>query len=225
MFLSHVKEIKSFLRIYKSVLEILSWTSTLGANKKEENHFWARYAPSTSPTTLPQETHRRKRGCSLYRPLKDRHWKNRKEQRGGESRNKSATEAYKSVCKEKQKKVARASETKPLLFLCVKGWRTKWGEREQSRVRTERERERESLAALTREGEEYGRKVGSGRWWQCLSYLVWIAGWHRARQPRRSLIRGRQMMADRRRVMPARGSERERGKKEQSSFVLSTVCG
>ena len=62
------------------------------------------------------------------------------------------------MCKEKQKKVARASETKPLLFLCVKGWRTKWGEREQSR-----ERERESLAALTREGEEYGRKVGSGR--------------------------------------------------------------
>lgn len=49
-------------------------------------------------------------------------------QRGGESRNKSATEAYKSVCKEKQKKVARAGETKPLLFLCVKGWRTEWGE-------------------------------------------------------------------------------------------------
>lgn len=121
------------------------------------------------------------------------------------------------VYKEKQKKVARASETKPLLFLCVKGWRTKWGEgRKESRTEwVERERERERAKSWHQQGgKEYGRKIGSGRWWQCLSYLVWIAGWHRARQPRRSLIRGRQMMAaeDWRRVMPVRGKEREKGR-------------
>lgn len=106
-------------------------------------------------------------------------------------------ERSRGVCKEKQKKVARASETKPLLFLCVKGWRTKMrrrgeGRRARNRAR-KRGRESERSRSINKEGR--GEYVGSGRWWQCLSYLVWIAGWHRARQPR-SLIRGRQMTAD-----------------------------
>lgn len=37
------------------------------------------------------------------------------------------------------------------------------GKRAEQSEDRERERERENLAALTREGEEYGRKVGSGR--------------------------------------------------------------
>lgn len=224
MFLSHVKEIKSFLRIYKSILEILSWTSTLGANKKEENHFWARYAPSTSrqPFRKRRIDAREDVHCIV-------HWKiviERIEKSSAEeNRGTRAQPRRTRACARRNRKRSREQAKQSRCYFCAWKAGAPSGGKESRAEWGQRERERESLAALTREGEEYGRKVGSGRWWQCLSYLVWIAGWHRARQPRRSLIRGRQMMADRRRVMPARGSERERGKKEQSSFVLSTVCG
>lgn len=132
-----------------------------------------------------------RRGCSLYRPLKDRHWKNRKERRAArrrieeQERNRGVQERVQGETEK-----GRASRRNKAAAIFV------------------RERLAHRVGRGGRKRGTEGRKVVVAADDDDNVSLTWfgLPGWHRARQPRRSLIRGRQMMAGRRRV---RGSERE----------------